>query len=63
MDKYNVHISFVLQAPDRKIAWTMARVICETKLRNLAIVNSVSTKPLPNPDEWIAINEPIKARS
>lgn len=62
MDKFNVTVEFVIKAKDRHEAWQKAREVCEKHLRDLATVTAVSTKPLPDPQEWIAINEPIKSR-
>jgi len=62
MDKFNVKVEFVIKAKDRQIAWQKARQICEDHLRDLATVTAVSTKPLPDPQEWIAINEPIRSK-
>jgi len=62
MDKYQVTVQFVIKAKDRQEAWQKARLVCENHLRDLATVTAVSTKPLPDPQEWIAINEPVKSR-
>ncbi len=62
MDKFKVTVGFVIKAKDRQVAWQKARQICEDHLRDLANVEAVSMKPIPDPDEWIAINEPIKSR-
>lgn len=62
MDKFNVKVEFVVKAKDRQVAWEKARQICFKHLRDLATVTAVSTKPLPDPQEWIAINEPIKSQ-
>lgn len=62
MKKWNVKVEFTIQAEDRKVAWELSREICRRHLRDLAQVMAVSTNPLPDPDEWIAINEPIKGR-
>lgn len=63
MKKWNVKIEFTIQAEDRTKAWTISRELCDKNLRGLAQVMAVSSNPLPDPDEWIAINEPIKGTS
>ena len=60
MKKFTVTIQFVVEAPERYEAWLYARGICQKHLRDLATVHSVSDE-LPNPNLWIAINEPIEA--
>ncbi len=62
MKKWDVTVKFTIQAETRPEAWDIARGICEKKLRDLAYVQSVGVDPLPDPDDWIAVNEPIKAR-
>jgi len=59
MDKFKVTIEFVVKAEDRHKAWQKAQAVCENHLRDLANVRAV-TQPLPDPEEWIAINEPIR---
>ena len=61
MKKWNVHIVFAIQAETRKEAWNLARDFCFRKMRDLATVTAIETEPLDE-DDWIAINEPIKAR-
>jgi Trm5-related predicted tRNA methylase len=56
MDKYEVNVVFVVQAPDRSAAWRISREICEEKLKGLATVHAV-TEALKDPEEWVAINE------
>lgn len=63
MDKFNVKVEFAIKARDRQEAWQKARQICEDHLRDLATVTAVSINPLPDPEQWIAINEPIKTKS
>ena len=62
MKKWNVKIEFTIQADDRMKAWELSREICYKHLRDLATVTAVSSNPLPDPEEWIAVNEPIKAQ-
>ena len=62
MKKWDVEIRTIVQAPTREKAWDIARELCERHLRDLANVWSVSMEPLPDPDDWIAVNEPIKAK-
>ncbi len=60
MKKWMVTITFAIQADTRHEAWRLAEGICEKQLRDLASVHSVSGEPLD--DDWIAVNEPIKAQ-
>jgi len=63
MNKYQVTVEFVIKAEARDEAWQKARAYIEANLRHdLATVTAVS-QPLPNPQEWIAINEPIRKQS
>lgn len=55
-------ISFVIQGETRHEAWLYAEKIVDDKLRGIATVNNIGQEPLPDPEEWIAINEPIKAQ-
>ncbi len=59
MDKFNVTVEFTIKAETRHIAWQKAQEVCQKHLRDLANVRSVS-QALPDPGDWIAINEPIK---
>ena len=61
MKKFTVIIQFVVEASERHVAWLYAQDICQKHLRDLATVHSISIDPLPDPDKWIAINEPIEA--
>ncbi len=61
MNKYKVTVTFVIKAGDRQKAWQESWEICRKHLRDLASVEAITTLPLPDPQEWIAINEPIKA--
>lgn len=60
MDKFDVKVEFTIKAKDRRDAWQKARQICQEHLRDLATVTAVSTKPLLNPEDYIAVNEPIR---
>ena len=60
MKKWDVTVKFTIQSETRKEAWDIGKRICEEKLRDLAYVHSVSMEPLPDPEEWIAVNEPIR---
>jgi len=62
MNKYQVKVEFVIKASSREEAWEEARRICQKHLRDLANVMAVSMNPLPDPQEWIAVNESIKAQ-
>ena len=59
MKKWNVKVEFTIQAADRKIAWELSKEICRKHLRDLAVVTAVTRNPVD--DDWIAVNEPIKA--
>jgi len=59
MNKYEVHISFVVRAKTRPEAYGIVGDLINRHMRDLATVDRVSQKPLPDPEEWIAINEPI----
>ena len=59
MEKYLMTVEFAIKAKDRREAWEVAREVCRKHLRDLATVRSAHL--LPDPDEWIGINEPIKA--
>ena len=61
MNKYLVTVEFVIKAQDRSEAWKKSREVCRNHLRDLASVREITNLPLPDPQEWIAINEPIKA--
>lgn len=58
MKKWNVDITFTIQADNKTKAWDLAEEIISKHLRDLANVHSVSE--LPHPEDWIAINEPIR---
>ena len=60
MKKWNVRVAFTIQAETRHEAWELSKDICRNHLRDLAIVESVTTNPVD--DDWIAVNEPIKAQ-
>ena len=62
MNKYEVHISFVVCAETRPEAYGVVGNIIHRYMRGFASVEKVSQKPLPDPEKWIAINEPIKSR-
>lgn len=57
MHKWETDVTFVVVAPDRTKAWAAAREICETKLKGVATVKAISSEPLKDPEEWIAVNE------
>jgi len=62
MKKWSVTVNFAIQAETRHDAWTAAQELCDNKLRGLATVISVGLIELRDPNEYIAVNEPIKAR-
>ena len=62
MKKYEVTIQFVWQAEDRKAVWREVRDYINLKLRDLATLQSIDQNPLPDPEEWIALNEPIRGK-
>jgi len=57
MNKWKVELESIVEAETRVEAWKIARQIFEQKLDYIAQVHAVSTKPVPKPAEWIAINE------
>lgn len=61
MKKWNVTITFTIQANTKTKAWDLAKELIDKHLRNLADVHSVDE--LPNPEGWIAINEPIMSEA
>ena len=62
MKKWSVTINFAIQAETRHLAWEAAQELCDKKLRGLANVISVGLIELRDPKEYIAVNEPIRAR-
>ena len=62
MKKWRATIEVTIQAETRKEVWATGRDLIEKHLRGLATVTSVALAPVPDPDDWIAINEPIKGR-
>jgi len=62
MKKWNVEIAFTIQAKTRGEAWRLSKEVVHKNLRGLANVMGISLEPLPNPNEWIAVNEPIMKR-
>ncbi len=61
MAKFEAMIKVVIKAETRHEAWEIGAAICRKHLRDVATVWAVS-QSLPDPDDWIAINEPIKAK-
>lgn len=62
MDKFKVTVEFTIKADGRIKAWQKAEDLCRKHLRDLATVTAV-TQPLLDPQEWLAVNEPIRSRS
>ena len=62
MKKWGVDINLVIRAGTREQAWRIAEEMIEGKFRGLANVKAVALEPLPDPEHWIAVNEPIRAR-
>jgi len=60
MKKWRATIEVTIQAETRKEVWATGRDLIEKHLRGLATLTSVALDPVPDPDNWIAINEPIK---
>ncbi len=58
MKKWNVEVTFTIQAETRTKAWELSREVCRKHLRDLANVESVTLHPVS--DDWIAVNEPIR---
>ena len=59
MAKWMVSFEAVVETKDRAGAWKSAQQLCKDKHDELMAVRAVSLKPLIDPDEWIAINNPI----
>lgn len=62
MKKWTVKAEFVIQADSRGEAWIKASEIMERHFRSLISIMAVSLNPLSDPQEWIALNEPIRAK-
>ena len=62
MKKWDVNITFTIQAPDRTNAFIEAGEFITRQLRNLADLNTVHELSYKEARERIAINEPIKAQ-
>ena len=62
MKKWTVKADFVIQADTRGETWVKASELMERHFRGLISIRAVSLEPLSDPQDWIAINEPIKAR-
>ena len=62
MKKWEVEITFVIQVETREGAWKEARRVIEERLRGLANVRRVSLEPIEDPNNWIALNEPIQSK-
>jgi len=62
LKKWETEIVFAIQAETRHEAWKIAEGIIEKHHRGLANVIRIGLLPLPDPDDTIAVNEPIKAR-
>ena len=60
MKKWQVTIECTIQAETREEVWEIGRELIDKHLRGLASVASVELGPIPNPEQWIAVNEPIK---
>lgn len=56
MKKWLVEVEIVVAAPTRKKAWDVSRAFVEEHIPT-ATVLSVDMEPLPNPEEWKAVNE------
>ena len=57
-----VQASFVIQAETRYEAFHEARKFTDKNCRSLVATHSIPQDPLPDPKNWIAVNEPIKAQ-
>ena len=62
MNKFEVHISFIIAAETRSEVYGLTGQLIHKHMRDMANVDSVSRKPISHPEDWIAINEPIKAQ-
>ncbi len=62
MKKWTVRAEFTIQAENRRDAWAEAREWVERHARGLIDLTSIPYDPLSDPEQWIALNEPIKAQ-
>ena len=62
MKKYDVTVTFTIQAEDRKGAWLEGAKVCERHLRDLAHIDKVHELTLEDMEFNIAVNEPIRAQ-
>ena len=63
MKKWDVNVTFTIQAPDRHNAFIEAGEVIAKHLRNLADLNTVYELTDKEAEDSIAVNEPIKATS
>ena len=62
MKKYEVTIQFMWQAKNRHDTWREVEEYIDSKMRGLATVTGVSINPAEDPEEWMALNEPIQGK-
>jgi len=62
MKKWTVKAEFIIQTDTRGEAWTKATEMMEKHFRGLIAIRAISLKPLTDPDDWIALNEPIRGK-
>ena len=63
MKKWDVNVTFTIQAPDRHNAFIEAGEIITKHLRNLADLNTVHELTEEEAKDTIAVNEPVRTRS
>lgn len=59
MKKWNVKISFIIQADTRQEAYKITGYIIDKHLRDMASIDSIGCNPVSDPEQWIAVNQPI----
>jgi len=50
------------QAKNRHDTWREVEEYIDSKMRGLATVTGVSINPAEDPEEWMALNEPIQGK-
>jgi len=63
MKKWDVNVTFTIQAPDRHNAFIEANEVIAKHLRNIADLNSVHELTNTEAKDVIAVNEPIGSKS
>ena len=63
MKKWKVELDFIIHAETRSDAYKAVGEIVHRHLRDMASIKSIGRNPVPDPDKWIAVNEPIEIRN